>query len=99
MAKGRQATTTKRIVIGTPRADDPDALRRAAGKVPRSTEGKAWYFVIGHFDPVFLTGTEPYIRKWADGSPMTAMGSRDTIAAATARRHAGAKTEEVERDG
>jgi len=88
MPKGRQ-TVSKPLVIGKPRDDDPDTLRRAAGKLPRPTTGKTWYFVTGHFRPVFLTGTEPYIRRWPDGTPMLAAHKDDTIAAATERRQAG----------
>lgn len=108
MARERQAS--KRIVIGRPAgADDPDAIRRAAAKTPRPISGKQWFFVTGHYRPVFLTGTEPYIRRWPDGTPMLAAHKDDTIATATERRLAGERADapaattetpqEVEHDG
>lgn len=72
--------TRKSIEIGSPRGQDAPRTME-----PRPTEGKRWYFVTGHSRPVFLTGTERYIRKHPDGTPMLATSKLDSLKAAEAR--------------
>jgi len=100
MAKHDRTIARKRLVVGKPEPAGPaDPGTPRPTTTPRPTAGRGWYFVTGHYRPVMLTGTEPFIRRWPDGEPIQAEGKDDTLRAAEARRARATRETEEEHDG